>query len=445
MLTREQSGKICRKIIGLSKKGLTEVMVSSGENALTRFAKNSIIQNISSTDTDITIKIVTGGKIGACSTNKTDNASLKDAVSRAADSARAATPIGGLPPMVGPRKFRSVKNCFSATTKLSPEDRAKSIARIANKCRRAKFECAGIYSSGRQSLAIANSKGLFAYDAGTKADFSVTVMTKNSAGWAEASNRDCSKIDTERLSATAFEKAVSGKTPGPIPAGKYTVVLEPAAATDFLLFMTAGFSGRLYKEKVSFLTGRLGKRLFGKNITISDEAFNPEIGGVPFDFEGTPRRDTVLVQNGTIRTLVLDRRTAREMKKEPTGHALPQPNSYGAIPFNMVIKAGESSLDEMIKSTKRGILVTHFHYTNLAERRELVLTGMTRDGTFLIENGKIKRPVKNMRFTQSVIEALNNVEMISKEREYAAAFFGGSFVVPAMKIRGFNFSSGTKF
>jgi predicted Zn-dependent protease len=133
------------------------------------------------------------------------------------------------------------------------------------------------------------------------------------------------------------------------------------------------------------------------------------------------------------------------MKAAPTGHGLPQPNRYGAAPWNMVVTAGDSSLDEMIKSTKRGLLVTHFHYTNLAERRELVLTGMTRDGTFLIENGKIKHPVKNMRFTQSVIEALSNVEMISRDRISASAFFGGSFVVPSMKINGFNFSSETKF
>ncbi len=445
MLTREQAKRLCRKILGFSNQNRTEVMVVSGESALTRFAKNSIIQNVSSASNSVAVKVVTGGRVGLSSTDKMDDASLKDVVRRAADSAKAATPVKGLPPMVGPREFRKVKNYSAATAKLGPEARAKAIRYIAGKCRRAKLECAGIYSSGQKSLALANSRGLFAYDSSTNAEFSVTVLTKNSAGWAEASNRDCRKIDTGKLSDVAFEKAVRGKTPKRIPSGKYTVILEPAAVTDFLLFMSGGFSGRQYKDGVSFLAGRLGKRLFGKNITIGDEAFNPEIGGMPFDFEGTPRRDTVLVEKGVVKTLTYDLRTAREMKTKPTGHALLQPNPVGSVPWNLVVAGGDSSIEEMIKSTKRGVLVTHFHYTNLAERRELVLTGMTRDGTFLVENGKIRHPVKNMRFTQSVIEALKNVEMISKERVSASAFFGGSFVVPAMKIKGFNFSSATEF
>jgi len=209
--------------------------------------------------------------------------------------------------------------------------------------------------------------------------------------------------------------------------------------------MRGGFSGRLFHEGTSFLTGRLGKQVFGKNITIADESENPEIGGMPFDFEGTPRRDTILVKNGVVKTMLYDRRTAAEHKKKPTGHGLPQPSPIGAVPFNIVVGGGDSSMAEMIASTKKGLLVTNFHYTNLAERREVVLTGMTSNGLFLIENGRIKHPVKNMRYTQSIIEAFNNVEAMSKEHVLATAFFGGSFVVPAMKINGFNFSSETKF
>ncbi len=431
--------------MGLAKNRRVEALLSSGEKALSRFAKNSITQNVSSASVSAKVTVNIGGKIGSSSTTKTDDASLKALVERAASAAAAASPTKGLPPLIGAQKYRPVKNHITATAALGPEARAEAIRYIAGKCRRAGIECAGIYSSSQGALALANSRGMFAYYAGTNAEFSVTALAKNSAGWAGTSNRDYRKIDTKKLSDIAYAKAMSGKNPKAVPAGKYTVILEPSALTDFLMFMRGGFSGRAYKEGTSFLVGRLGKRLFGDNITITDDAFDPEIGGAPFDFEGTPRRDTVLVENGVVKTLVYDRRTAKETKKKPTGHGLPQPSPLGAVPFNMAIAGGQDSLEEMIKSTKKGILVTHFHYTNLAERRELVLTGMTRDGTFLVENGAIKRPVKNMRFTQSVIEAFNNVEMISEERLCASAFFGGSFVVPAMRIKGFNFSSETGF
>ena len=445
MLTRQQARKICDKVLGCSSAKQTEVILSDADGSLTRFGKNAIIQNVNSREVDLSVRVIVGKASGRASTNCLDDASLCATVERAVEQAGAARPETEIPPLVGPKEYRKVKHFVERTAALTPEERAEAVRHIARKCRRAGVECAGTYSSGANVLTLANSRGMFAYDKSTSAEFGVTVLTENSAGWAEGASRDCSKIDTQSLADRAFKKAVRGRNPGSVPAGRYTVVLEPAAVTDFLLFMSLGFSAQAVQDGTSFLVGRVGKKLFGNNITILDDAYHPDNSGLPFDFEGMPRRKTVLVEKGVVRNLVYDLKSARKDRVQSTGHALPQPNTYGGLPLNMVVEAGDSSLEEMIRSTKKGLLVTHFHYANVAERRELVLTGLTRDGTFLIENGRVKRPVKNMRFTESVIKALGNVEMISRERIFARAFFGGGFVVPAMKIKKFNFSSETKF
>lgn len=445
MLTRQQAKKICDKVLAHSKAAQTEVILSDGDEALSRFAKNTIIQNVSATGTALSVRIIVGKASGRASTNCLDDASIKGMVERAIAQAKAEKGQADIPPMSGPAKYQPINNFREATAALTPEARADAIAYIAQKCRAANLEAAGAYSSSTGALALANSKGMFAYDLSTHAEFSVTVLTADSAGWAEGADRDCAKIDTTRLSDIAFEKAIKGRNPQPVTAGEYTVVLEPAAVTDFLLFITGGFSAQAYQDGTSFLVDRLGKKLFGENITITDDACNPLNSGLPFDFEGIPRQRLLLVEKGVPRQLAYDLKSAKKDKVKSTGHAFPQPNPQGGAPVNMIVDAGDSSLGEMIKTTKKGLLVTHFHYTNLTERRNVVLTGMTRDGLFLIENGEVACPVKNMRFTESTVKALSNVEKISRDRIYASAFFGGGFLVPAMKINNFNFSSETKF
>jgi predicted Zn-dependent protease len=445
MLTKQQAKKICDKVLGFSKAAQTEVILTDTDSALTRFAKNTIIQNVSTKGIDLSARVTAGKCVGRASTNCLDDASLKAMVQQAIAQAKAERPGAEIPPMVGPQKYQKVDNFREATAALTPEARADAVAYIAGKCRAANVECAGAHSSSTGVMVLANSKGMFAYDLGTNAEFSVTVLTADSAGWAEGANRDCAKIDTQKLSDTAFDKAVKSRNPQPIAAGEYTVVLEPAGVTDFLMYMARGFSAQAMQDGTSFLTGRLGTKVLGENITITDDAYNPEITGLPFDFEGTPRQSLVLMEKGVPKNLVYDLKSAKKDKTKSTGHALPQPNTIGGYPTNLIVDAGNSSLEEMIKTTKKGLLVTHFHYTNLAERREVVLTGMTRDGLFMIENGEVAHPVTNMRFTESTLRALSNVELISRDRIFAQAFFGGGFLVPAMKINKFNFSSETKF
>lgn len=445
MLTQQQAKKICDRLLSFSVADQTEVTLSDTDSSLTRFGKNTIIQNVYTRGVALSVRVIVGKRLGRASTNCLDDASLKDALKNATAQARAARPETDMPHLAGPQKYQKVNNFVARTAALTPEDRAKAVKYVAAKCRKAKIECAGTYSSGAHVLALANSEGMFAYDKSSNAEFGVTVLTGDSAGWAEGAGRDCAKIDAKALSDAAFDKAKRGRKPRAVPAGEYTVVLEPAAVTDFIAFMGRGFSAQAVQDGTSFLVGRVGAKLFGENVTILDDAYHPDNSGLPFDFEGMPRQRVVLVENGVVKNLVYDTKSAAKDRVATTGHALPQPNAYGGLPLNVLVEPGDSSLEEMIKSTKKGLLVTHFHYTNVAERREMVLTGMTRDGTFLIENGRVTRPVKNMRYTESVIKAFNNVEMISRERIYASAFFGGGFVVPAMKINRFNFSSETEF
>jgi predicted Zn-dependent protease len=232
-----------------------------------------------------------------------------------------------------------------------------------------------------------------------------------------------------------------------MPPGAYVVVLEPAAVTDILEFMAwFGFGGLGFVEGRTFMAGKLGQKVLGDNITILDDAYHSLQQGLPFDFEGLPRQRLTLVENGVAKAVVHDRVTARRAQTQTTGHALPQPSAEGPYPLDLVLSSGNSSVEEMISSTERGILVTRFHYTNLVEPMDLVLTGMTRDGTFLIEKGKVAAPLKNLRFTQSVVEALREVELISREQKTTHSDWGpGSYTAPALKIRRFNFSSGTQF
>ena len=209
----------------------------------------------------------------------------------------------------------------------------------------------------------------------------------------------------------------------------------------FLSYM--GFGGRAVVEGRSPFSGKEGQRVCAESVDIYDDALSAETIGIPFDFEGTPKRRVSLIEEGVFRSGVHDRRSARMAGTESTGHALPPPNPEGPFPLNLLFEPGTASFEEMVGATERGLLVTRFHYSNIVHPKDAVITGMTRDGTFLIENGEIKHPVKNFRFTQSILEALSNVEMIGRESELASEFFFAASRVPALKISSFNFTSGS--
>ncbi|MHC5018605.1 MAG: metallopeptidase TldD-related protein, partial [Planctomycetota bacterium] len=222
--------------------------------------------------------------------------------------------------------------------------------------------------------------------------------------------------------------------------------LEPAALAQLLFFTgILGLGARSLEEGRSFLTGKLGEQVFGPNVTIRDDAANPLAPGLPFDFEGRARRSVALIENGIAVTPVHDTKTAAQAGVESTGHALPPGEAEGPLPLNLVLDPGDQSLDELIAGTPNGLLVTQLHYVNVVDPRRLLLTGMTRNGTFRIKDGVVGEPVKNLRFTQSAVDAFNHVEALGRELSWQRALFGGSFLAPAARIANFNFSSVTDF
>lgn len=446
MQDRDQAEELVKRALSFSDADETEAILSHGEENLTRFSNNIITQNVARNTDGLAVKVHQGKKVGRASTDRFDDESLKRTIANAKLAAGQAKEIPELFSLQGPGIFKETLAYCQSTADFGPEERADAIARFVAAVRKEKAEAAGIFSSGGEAVAIGNSRGLFAFHRETKAVFSGTVEVDGASGWAEEVQMDVSKIDAASVIHTALRKALEARNPSAIDPGPYDVVLEPAAVTDFLMFMVfEGFGGLNYVEGRSFMSGKIGQNVMGENVTIIDDAYSDLSPGLPFDFEGSPRQRVVLIEKGFARAPVHDRITAAQAGTQTTGHSLPQPNSSGPFPLNVALEGGNSSLAEMIESTPKGILVTHFHYSNVLDPIKLTLTGMTRDGTFLIENGKLAKPIRNLRFTESVVEAFNRIELISKERKTAHAFFGGAFVVPAVKIARFNFSSVSEF
>ncbi len=446
MISEKQFKKITEDVFNLAGKAETEVLLSDEREGLTRFGNNSVTQHVESRDAELVVRIRDGNRQGKAGCNRFDKATLERVVSRAKEFARIHSGDLSILPLPGWQSYREVSQFFTRTSKALPGGKVDRLRAALKPVIRKKATAAGTYTHGEEATGIANSRGLFAYHAYTTSGFGVTVMDGDGSGWAEAAHPDIGEISPEELTAIALAKAQASRRPKELPAGAYDVILEPAAVADLLLFMGwEGFGALPYQEGRSFISGRMGKKVMDDRVTIVDDVFDPLTVGLNFDYEGMPRKRVVLIDQGVAQAVVHDRKTARAGKTETTGHALPQPNTLGPMPLNLSLSGGDSSLEEMVAGTNRGLLVTHFHYTNILDPVALMITGMTRDGVFLVEKGKIKGPVKNFRFTESVVEAFNRVDSIGRERVYAQASWGGGIIAPAMKILKFNFSSGTKF
>ncbi len=424
----------------------TEAVYTSGTNSLSRFANSEIRQNISQGSESLSIRTISEGRSGVVRTGKLDEESIKQAVAQAHISARVQKADPDILPLQQQIEIGELSRIDEATALLTPAAKADTIKKTIAALPGTDLEAAGIFSNSDSQFAIGNSAGMFHHHASTDAEFSITVSRGDTSGWAESVSRCVGDLDTERLTAEAIDICQRAESPQPIDAGEYTVVLPPAAATDFMLFLSfLGLGAQDYLEGTSPLTGKLGERIFGENITIIDDPFHADMSSAPFDGEGIPKKALPFIENGVLQQMAHDRKTAIQAGVNSTGHGFPAPNPSGGYPSNLCMKPGESTLEEMIASTEKGLMVTHFHYTNVVNPRDLSLTGMTRDGVFLIEDGKLSRPVHNLRFTDSVLRIFNNVEMIGRDTIYASAFFGGGFVVPALKVNGFRFSSTTNF
>jgi PmbA protein len=337
-----------------------------------------------------------------------------------------------------------VDRCDEETAELSPHARAETVKQVIERAEKDQLTTAGVFSNGKVAQALYNSRGLRAYHEESVSEFSVTMLANSGSGWAKRTGPRHQTLDPLELAERAATKALRSRDPKEIPPGRYTVILEPSAVMDMLGFMLLDFGGLAVLEQRSCLTGREKQKVFGDNIQIRDDVYHPSQSGAPFDGEGIPRHRVNLVENGVVENLVYSRQTAQRMGKEPTGHGFALPNEMGEAPLNIVMEGGRSTLEEMIRSTQRGLLLTRLWYIREVDPYQKILTGMTRDGTFFIENGEIQYGVKNLRFNQSLIEMLNHVEMMSPAQR-AAGEESVEMVVPAMKVADFNFSSTTKF
>ncbi len=436
--------QIAERILKLSEADQTEVEIDSTVDALTRFANNTIHQNVAEHTVGISVRAVVDGHTARATTNKTDEESLKRVISAAMNLARNQPKNPDLLPMLGPQKYKKVTHFFDSTVSATPRDRARAVTRVCKMAEEGKQTAAGIFTTGFVQTVLANSKGLFARHEHTRAEFSVTILEDNSSGWAKSNSPDILKIDPDVLFESASEKAAGSRKPRELEPGHYTAILEPAAVLDFVGFMFYDFAGTAVLDKRSCLNDRMGKKIFGENITLWEDVYHPLQVGAPWDGEGYPRQKVLLVDRGVPKNLVYARATAKRMKTKPTGHGFTLPNEYGEAPMNLVFAGGDKSVEDMVRSTEYGILVTRFWYIREVEPYEKVLTGMTRDGTFMVEDGRVTGGIRNFRFNQGIIDALSKVEMLGAPVR-ATGEESFEMVVPPMKIRDFHFSEVTKF
>jgi PmbA protein len=436
--------RLAQRIVKLSDADETEVSIDVTSDALTRFANNTIHQNVAEQVLSISVRTVLDGRTARATTNKTDEEGLRRVVAASLTLARSQPKNPDLLPMPGPQKYATVQRYFDSTAAASPQDRAHAVTRVVQAAARNKQTAAGIFSTGAMQAALANSRGLFATYRQTRSEFSITILDKDSSGWAKANSPDVAQINPDALAASAMEKASASAKPREIPPGRYTVILEPAAVLDLVGFLFYDFAGTAVRDQRSCFNERLGKQVLGQNITLWDDVTHPLQTGPPYDGEGIPRQKVLLVERGVPRNLVYARATARKMNAKPTGHGFSLPNEYGEAPMNLVFEGGTPTREQMIESTERGILVTRLWYIREVDPYEKVLTGMTRDGTFMVEDGRVAGGLRNFRFNQGILEMLSNVEMLGTPVR-AAGEESFEMVVPAMKVRGFHFSEVTKF
>jgi PmbA protein len=439
--------RIADTVLRLAKKqGVpeTEVHIDETVSALTRFANNTIHQHVAEQGLVVSIRTAIDGRTARVTTNRVDEDSLRAAIDDCVSLASHQPKDPKLLPMPGKQKYRTVHRFHPGTARLTPQTRARAVKTVCQFAEKRGQVAAGIFSSSQDQSVLMNSRGLAATYRHTSATFSVTMQQDAAASWAKANSGDVSQFDPLKLAKTASEKATRAQNPTELAPGRYTVIFEPAAVLDLAGFLFYDFAATAVADKRSCFSGRVGKALFGKNITITDDAYHPHQLGSPFDGEGIPRQKVVLVDRGVVKNLVYSRTSAKRAGTKPTGHGFPLPNEYGEAPLNLVIEGGKTSVDQMIASTDRGLLVTRLWYIREVDPYEKVMTGMTRDGLFLVEQGKITGAAKNFRFNQSVLEMLRNVEALGPATR-ATGEEAFEMVVPPMKIHDFHFSEVTKF
>jgi predicted Zn-dependent protease len=418
-----------------------EVVVMHEWGGITRFAGSEIHQSTSREDTDVRVRVASKGRIGVASTNDLSPDGAARAARSAKEMAEVVRPDPLWPGLAPPVAVPAVDRFHDSTANSTPEERADAVVALIGRCSPG-FTAAGAFETQAMEIALANTQGQFCWEPITQASLTTVISGgAGGSGFAETFAGDVADIDPVAIGTVASDKAVLSQNPTALDPGTYVTVLEPAATSTLVGFLAwVGFGGRDYLEGRSCFSGKQGEQVAAPSVSVIDDALDPDTIGAPFDFEGVPRQRVELIRGGVFLDAVYDRRTAKEAGRDSTGHALPSPNPDGPYPLNLSMAPGDATLEQMIAATERGLLVTRFHYSNIVNPVESSITGMTRDGTFLIEHGEIAGPVMNFRFTQSILGALSSVSMIGNKTELASEFFFSASRVPAVRVDDFNFS-----
>lgn len=438
---------LAERVLMRSPADETEVLYLGEDSALTRFANNEIHQNVAETNFSLQVRVVVSNSVGVASTNSLRDEALDEVVDTAIKLAQVQPPNPEWPGLPRPGEEPIVVDGFvHATAIASPNERASMIERVCRPAIQADLVASGALQTAAQELMVANSHSTFVYYPFTFADFVTVVMSDSGSGYSHQTSADVTALDVEGLGRAAIEKAQRSRKPIDLEPGRYDVVLEEYAIEDMVRFISSlGLNGQAYLEGRSFASNRLGEKVTGEAVTLVDDGLDPTTLPLPVDFEGVPRRRVTLIENGVIKNVVWDHYWAGKSETfHNTGHALPAPNTFGPIPLHLQMAPGETPKSELIKQVKRGLWVTRFNYTRTVHPMKVIVTGLTRDGTFLIEDGEIVAPVKNLRFTESYLEAFDRVVAISQERRLLRGWYGAS-LVPAVALKDFTFTGKTEF
>ena len=436
MIKKAQAYKIIDKALGHASAKEVTVSLSGGIDDSTRLADNLITQNVRANSANLNVVCAYGKSRGGASTSDLSDAAISSVVERAQAIARVSPPDPEyMPPVAAAemKKYREVKASVKGTLAYTPLAKAKALSGAVRCVAAKKLRLSGAYASGGGFHAVGNSAGLRAYHERTGGDAHMTVLGPQGSGWAQEISNDTAEIDVKRVVDEAMRIAVGAQGPADAAAGKYTVIMPAAAVAEMLVFMFwGGFDAKATDEGRTFLRGKLGKQVCGSNVSIRTDHTAVGCPGSPFQADGFANKPLHWIRNGVVENLMYSRYWAKKKKKKPTG----------GWPTNLLMDGGEASVDEMIASTKRGILVTRFWYIRFVDPMVPSVTGMTRDGLFLVENGRVTKPVKQMRFNENLVDVFKRVEMLGVPQR-TGEYMG--MLVPALKVRDFNFTSATKF
>lgn len=439
-LTREQAQELANRVLAFSTADDARVNISSGEEGNTRFAVNQISTAGDVTDATVTVTSAFGRRIASATTNRFDDESLRRVVQTSEQLARLSPENPEYLGELGEQTYIGTNSLVDSTAELTPERRAEIVVAVTQPAAERDLLSTGFLLHRTGSTAVATSRGLFAYNADARLNFTTTVRTPDGtgSGWAGIGLNDVDELDAGDIGMRAISKAERSRDPRAVEPGRWTVVMEPTAVANMVGLMMNQLNARPADEGRSFFAkpgggNRIGEQFLDERVTIWSDPSDPRLFTSPFTGEGLPNRREMWIENGTLRTLVYDRFWAQRQQREPTG-----------FPAGYYMEGGNASIDEMIASTERGLLLTRFWYIRGVDPRTILFTGLTRDGTFLIENGRVTTPVKNMRWNESPIFMLNNIEMMGAPVRVSPSESSGlasATVVPPLKVRDFNFTS----